>query len=92
MSLAFNFFQLSGGGSIFGLIIGALFFLMLAAAAFVTFKALAKTVKFAVRGAIVVIILMVALVGGVSLWYFSAYSAPQTESAPAKKPTKSRSK
>lgn len=92
MSLAFNFFQLSSGGSIFGLIIGALFFLMLAAAAFVTFKALAKTVKFAVRGAIVVIILTIALVGGVSLWYFSAFSAPPTDTAPTKRPTKSRSK
>ncbi len=92
MTLLFNYFDLLDGGSIFGMIIGALFFLMLAAAAFVTFKALSKTVKFAVRGAIVAIILIVALVGGVSMWYFAAFSAPQTDSAPAKRPAKSRSK
>jgi len=84
--------DLLSGGSLFGMLIGAMFFLMLAAAAFVAYKALAKTVKFALRSTIVAVILIVALVGGVSLWYFSAFSAPPKDRVPAKKPAATRSR
>lgn len=54
----------------FGL--AAVFFLICAAAAFVAFKMLKRTVKMAVRMAIVAVILLIALVGGISLLYFNA--------------------
>lgn len=70
----------SGGGMI-GLVAAAAFFFILAAAAYVAFKALKKTVKMAVRMAIVAVILLVAVVGSVSLWYFSSDSAAKSKPA-----------
>ena len=92
MTALFNFSDLWSGGSLFGMLIGAIFFLLIAAAAFVAYKALSKTVKFALRSTIVTIILIIAMVGGVSLWYFSAFSAPPKDWAPVRTPAKSRSK
>lgn len=60
-----------------GAIVGVAFFLVFVAAAFVAYKALKKTVKMALRMTIVAIILLIAVVGSVSLWYFSAGGSPR---------------
>ena len=60
-----------------GVVAAAAFFLILAGAAWIAFKALTKTVKMAVRMIIVVVILVVAVVGIVSLWYFSSDTMPK---------------
>jgi peptidoglycan/LPS O-acetylase OafA/YrhL len=56
----------------FGL--AAVFFLICAVIAFVSFKMLKRTVKMAVRMTIVAVILLIALIGGVSLLYFNSGS------------------
>jgi hypothetical protein len=60
-----------------GAIVGAAFFLVLAGTAYVAFKALAKTAKMAIRMAIVFVILLIAVVGSVSLWYFTSDVMPK---------------
>ena len=57
--------------------IAASFFLVLAGAAYIAFKALKKTAKMAIRMAVVVVILVVAVVGSASLWYFSSDGSPK---------------
>jgi hypothetical protein len=57
----------------FGL--AAVFFLFCAVIAFVAFKMLKRTVKMAVRMAIVSVILLIALIGGISLLYFNSSSS-----------------
>ena len=64
---------------------GLVFFLVLVLAAYVAFKALKKTVKFALRIAIVITILVIAVAGSLSLWYFSEGGVPR-----AKPPARSR--
>ena len=59
------------------MIIAVSFFLVLAAAAYIAFKALKKTVKMAFRMAIVGVILLIAIVGSLSLWYFSMDTSPK---------------
>ena len=59
-------------GEMFAAITAAAFFLVLAVAAYVAFKALKKTVKIAIRLVIVGIILVIAVIGSVSLWWFSS--------------------
>jgi hypothetical protein len=54
-----------------GLGVALVFFLVFAAVAFIAYKMLKKTVKMAVRMIIVAIILLIATVGGISLFYFS---------------------
>jgi Na+-translocating ferredoxin:NAD+ oxidoreductase RnfA subunit len=53
-----------------GLAIAASFFLILAAIAFVAYKMVKRTVKMAFRMAIVAMILLIAIVGSISLWWF----------------------
>jgi hypothetical protein len=48
------------------------FFLVFAALAFIVFKMIKRTVKMAVRMAIVAVILLIAVVGGASLLYFNS--------------------
>jgi hypothetical protein len=55
-----------------GVGLAAVFFLVFAVVAFVAFKMLKRTVKMAVRMTIAAIILVIALIGGVSLLYFGA--------------------
>jgi hypothetical protein len=50
----------------------AVFFLFCAVIAFVSFKMLKRTVKMAVRMTIVALILLIALIGGISLLYFNS--------------------
>lgn len=64
-------------GGVIGAVVAVSFFLILAGAAYIAFKALKKTAKMAVRMVIVVVILVVAVVGSLSLWYFSSDSTPK---------------
>jgi cytochrome bd-type quinol oxidase subunit 2 len=60
-----------------GAVAAVAFFLILAGAAYIAFKALKKTAKMAIRMMVVVVILVVAVVGSVSLWYFRSDSTPK---------------
>jgi len=59
-------------GGMIGIVVAVGFFLVLAAVAYIAFKALKKTAKMAFRMAIVVVILIIAIIGSASLWYFSS--------------------
>jgi hypothetical protein len=72
---------------IFGIIGGVIFFLVLAAAAYIAFRLMRKTVKIAIRMTIVAIILLVALVGCIAIYWKSGSSA-----RPITKPTANRSR
>ena len=63
--------------STMGAIVGVAFFLVFIAVAFVAYKALKKTAKMALRVAIVAIILLIAVVGSISLWFFSSGGSPR---------------
>jgi EamA domain-containing membrane protein RarD len=76
-----------GGG--IGAIVGIGFFLVLAAVAFIAYKMLKKTVKTAVRMAVVVAILAIAFVGSIALLWFSSTGGKRT-SRPAPTTQKSR--
>lgn len=65
------FLQTAPSGRTVGAIVAAAFFLVFAAAAYVAYKALKKTVKMAFRMTVVAVILLIAVVGSLSLWYFS---------------------
>ncbi len=69
--------EIAPSGSMIGVVVAAAFFLVLAGAAYIAFKALTKTVKMAVRMMIVVVILVVAVVGSISLWYYSTDATPK---------------
>lgn len=58
-------------------IIAASFFLVFVGVAYIAFKALTKTVKMAVRMMVVIAILVIAVVGSISLWYFSSDVEPK---------------
>jgi len=68
---------LAPSSGMIGAIVAAAFFLVLAGTAYVAFKALAKTAKIAIRMMIVVVILLIAVVGSVSLWYFTSDVEPK---------------
>ncbi|HXG84100.1 MAG TPA: hypothetical protein VNI84_08740 [Pyrinomonadaceae bacterium] len=57
----------------------------LLAVAAITFVMLKKAVKMAFRAAIVALILLIAVVGGVSLWMFSGDKTLDSRNAPVKK-------
>ena len=69
--------QFAPSSGTMALIIAASFFIVLAGAAYIAFKALKKTVKMAFRMTIVAIILLIAVVGSISLWYFSTDAQPK---------------
>lgn len=69
--------DIAPSGGVIGAIVAVSFFLILAGAAYIAFKALKKTVKMAIRMVIVAIILIIAVVGSVSLWYFSSDTTPR---------------
>lgn len=56
------------------------------ASAFFAYVMLRKTVKMAIRLVIVAVILIIALVGSVSFWWFSSGNSPK----PRPSPTRSR--
>ena len=70
-------FDVAPSGGMIGAIVAISFFLLLAGAAYVAFKALKKTAKMAVRMVVVVIILAVAVFGSAALWYFSSDTTPK---------------
>ena len=74
-------------GNAIAVVAGIAFFLVCAALAAVAFFFIKRTVKMAIRMAIVGIILLIAIVGGVSFWMFSSDST-----TPAKRPTNSRNR
>ena len=65
------------------LTIGFIVFLLATAA--ITFVVLKKAVKMAIRAAIVGLILLIAVVGGVSLWMFGGDKTSDNRAAPVKK-------
>lgn len=71
------FLDIAPSGGMIGALIAGAFFLVVAGAAYIAFKALKKTVKMAIRLVIVAVILVVALVGSISLWYFSSDATPK---------------
>lgn len=72
-----NFLDIAPGGGMIGAVVAISFFLVLAGAAYVAFKALKKTAKMAVRMIVVVIILAIAVAGSAALWYFSSDTTPK---------------
>jgi phosphoglycerol transferase MdoB-like AlkP superfamily enzyme len=68
-------------------VFGIVFFLVLAAVAFVAYKMMKKTVKMAVRMTIVVAILLIALVGSVAFLMFAGAGGKNSTTKPA--PTRS---
>jgi multisubunit Na+/H+ antiporter MnhB subunit len=57
-------------GGIVGGVVAIVFFLIFAAAAFITYKMIRRTVKMAFRLAIVGILLLIAVVGSISVYWF----------------------
>ena len=49
-----------------------LFFLVMLAIAYIAFRVLKKTIQMAIRALIVLLILVIAMVGGVALWNLDA--------------------
>lgn len=92
MTVLFNFIDPFSGAGLFGLLIGLMFFVLLAAAAYVAYRALARSMKFAARFAIAAFILFIAAAGGLALWYFGASGGPAKEKIRTEKPAKTRTK
>jgi apolipoprotein N-acyltransferase len=77
MSIFTFFFDVAPSGGTIGAVVAVSFLLVFLGVAFVAFKALKKTVKMAFRLAVVGVILLIALAGSVSLWYFSSGGSPK---------------
>ena len=69
--------DIAPSGSVVGVGVAVAFFLLLAGAAYIAFRALKKTVKMAIRMAVVAAILVIAVAGSLSLWYFSSEATPK---------------
>jgi Na+-translocating ferredoxin:NAD+ oxidoreductase RnfE subunit len=82
------FFDISPLGGGIGIGLAVIFFLVCAAAAFVAFKMLKRTVKMAIRIVIVAVILLVAVIGGVSFLIMGYSSGAGGAKPPAVKTTK----
>jgi hypothetical protein len=67
------------------LIAGVVFFLVFLAAAYIAYRLLRRSVKMAVRMTIVVLILAIAVVGGLSLMWFGYGASERPRSAPTRK-------
>ena len=65
-------FDIAPSTGVFGAGVAVVFLLVFLGIAFVAFKALKKTAKMAFRVAVVGVILVIAVAGSVSLWYFSS--------------------
>lgn len=77
MSFTAFFFDIAPSANTIGAIVAVSFLLVFLGVAFVAFKALKKTVKMAFRVAVVGVILVIAIAGSVSLWYFSSGGTPK---------------
>lgn len=78
------FLDVAPTGGAIGTIFGVGFFLLLAGVAFIAWKTLRKTVKWAVRIGIVVAILVIALAGSITLWWYSSGSSTPRPRPPAR--------
>jgi multisubunit Na+/H+ antiporter MnhB subunit len=77
MSFLIFQFEVAPSGGTIGVIVAVSFLLVFLGVAFVAYKALKKTVKMAFRLAVVGVILVIAIAGSVSLWYFSSGGTPK---------------
>jgi apolipoprotein N-acyltransferase len=77
MSFLILQFDVAPSGGTIGAIVAVSFLLVFLGVAFVAYKALKKTVKMAFRLAVVGVILVIAIAGSVSLWYFSSGGTPR---------------
>lgn len=75
-------------GETTAMIAGVGFFFILAAAAYVLFRIMRKTVKMAFRMAMVVTFLFVFVVGGIAVYWFSSGSSSRPTPRPG--PTRQR--
>lgn len=66
-------------------IAAVIFVVFLIAVAAITFFVLKRALKMAIRAAIVALILLVAIVGGASLWWFGSDSGTDKQPAVNKK-------
>ncbi len=62
-----------------------IFTVFLLAVAAITFFVLKKAVKMAIRAAIVALILLIAVIGGISLWMFGTDGSSENRAVPTKK-------
>ncbi len=88
MSFLALFLDVAPTGGTIGVIVAVSFLLVFLGVAFVAFKALKKTVKMAFRMAIVSLILVIAIIGSFSLWYFSGGGSPKLK-PPVSRPARS---
>ncbi len=77
MSFLTIFFEIAPSGGTISAIVAVSFLLVFLGVAFVAYRALKKTAKMAFRLAVVGVILMIAVAGSVSLWYFSSGGTPK---------------
>ena len=83
MNLTTLLFDVAPVGGI-GVFLGIAFFFILAAVAFVAYKMLRKTVKMAVRMAVVIAILAIAFIGSIAfLWFGSGGGTRPVRPIPA---------
>lgn len=78
-------FQIAPSGGTIGAVVAAAFLIVFLGVAFVAFKALKRTVKMAFRMAIVGVILVIAVAGSATLWYFSSDGSPKLKPPAEKK-------
>lgn len=71
------FFDVAPSGGAIGAVVAAAFLLVFLGVAFIAYKALKRSVKMAFRMAIVGVILVVAVAGSLTLWYFSSGGSPK---------------
>ena len=71
-----------------GLFAGVVLFFVLAAAAFVAFKMLKRSVKMAFRLVILGLILVIAIAGGISIWWLIGDSPKPPTTRPRSTQTK----
>ena len=71
------FFDIAPSIGVMGGVVAAAFFLVFLGVAFVAYKALRKTAKMAFRLAVVAVILVIAVAGSITLWYFSSGGVPK---------------
>lgn len=81
------FLDVAPSGGMIGAIVAVSFFLVFLGVAWVAFKALKKTAKMAFRMIVVAVILLIAVVGSISLWYFSSGGSPKLK-PPAERPVR----
>lgn len=68
----------------FGIVAGVIFFLVLAAVAYIVFRMMRKTVKWAIRVTVVTVILLVALIGGIAVYWNSSSKQSRPKPTPAR--------